>query len=362
MKEFILILEKYIKVKKFLYLKENEFELYSNVNLEKANIPKKMLNNKLVEVLAVNEIDSMKLFQISSNHFPLGWVKIKNAIEIYNNIDEEVAVEQQAFINPLNDYIGINTNTFKSEKLISRYFVEFEESFYEGIINESNDFLGFVKSESISRFVDYNTQFKFKNDTYIKIYNDKNLMIPVKMISKQLQRQFVTNSINIDKNALSFRIGKDEYYTKLSFTDIDLYSIDVHKINKEEQFIKHIISTIKNEKEIKEDNKLRPHSLVENNNSLSKENKELKKQLKDAERTVKEQKLEISRIESKKDYYNRLSENLQKKLDYYTLRNEELENRLNILEDRIEKQNKKYDTLANSRLGKAQLKKWAKNK
>lgn len=307
MNEVISKIEQRISNRFLIFLKKDRFAAFESPAQKESTIPMDLLENRLFDVKDTNEVDGETYYLINSYDNDICWVKTETPVLILNSTPEYVMVKSHNFDDALNAYLDINAKIEENEIYEKRYVVEFKSKLYVGLV-ENNELVGFVPYESIEFGQVENQFFNFTSESP-EVYGDYTLNNSV-----SLEENIANTSFKIEKFFPSLHVGSFKYKTNIYWfnekeTEIDPSVLKFRENgNKEDIYLDHLLRTLN----------------IEGNNRQKTEQKT----------------------------------NYEKKINYYEGRTERLENRVALLEGKLEKMIKKYNSLKSSKLGRLQLKYW----
>lgn len=360
MTNLLKLMEQKINPKYLIYLKENDYKLFKNVEKEESSISTHLIDNKIFEVLEITKKNEEILYLIGVDNNELGWVAIDNPILILNSFSEHVAVNELNNNSELNDVLGIQNELKQGSMYTARYICNYNGTLYSGLENE-DEFFGFYPLNILDFGNIERINFEFKN-SMAKVYESENLLKSQMIITDNQEYSTTKYYSNIKLGTV--KIGKNHFWFKLDDTTLDQNKVVAVSKEFDEYYLEHLIQSIRIEKGLQVRgqvstggvNKEYVQSLNERTKQLKDKNEEHLELNRTLSKELKEKKLELSRRTSKVDYLDRLTTNQKKKLDYYEERNKKLEDRVELLEEKLSAVNAELKQLKNGKLIKIQSK------
>lgn len=274
-----------LQMKKYLFLQNDSFEIYDNVQKVQSNIDKELLTKKLVDVIDECHINNEIFYSISAAGNILGWVIVENPIFIYNTFSENVLIKKPDNKNHLNEIFNLYNDIFEQKIYVKKYFVEYNDDIYYGI-TENNQLLTFLKDSDIISGDINPIEFKFiqsrtliYEDIYQKMgvyfLSDNDILHCTKIIFindeyignfkvGQSSYWFKISDSNLEMNLVSFREKKSSTYLKLEhlFYSNSITNQDNNTKKIDEQIIQNRFSDYNEQiKHLKDENKLLKETL-----------------------------------------------------------------------------------------------------
>lgn len=223
MRDLINEFSKKLEIKKYLYVINQEFNLYSNVYKEESHINKEILVNKLVEVIDNNIINNEQFYLVSANGNKIGWITLKKPLFLYQTFPEKVIIRDKNTKNDINELLNLYDSVEESEIYTKQYFTEYKENLYFGIVKDDK-IISFLQENQFNNGEVSQHSFKFINDE-VSVYQDINFLLENKLLNNEV-------SYNCDivlqlkhKNIGSFKVGQTNYWFDLNDSDIKLEDI-----------------------------------------------------------------------------------------------------------------------------------------
>lgn len=357
MNELVKILERKISPKYLIYLDNNNFKVYKDINKTPITISIKLLKKKLYEVIDTCVIDGETLYLVGADNIEIGWISIKNPLRILNSFNNLVSPIMTIEDSVLNEHLGIKTTLKKGRFYKSKYISLYNEKVYLGVEN-NDEFLGFFLLENLSLGEVEENEFIFNNPTEELFTDYQTTNSKTVFVSNA---KYSTLKYFKELNLGTVKVGKDVFWFKGEQTNIDPNIIESKDKDYDEYYLEHLIQSIKLQEKInRTNNKTIDQNYVNKMQEQVIELKESKAKYLYTNRMLskelKQSNLDLKRKKQKLDYSERLSNNQQKKIDYYQERNIKLEKRIELLESKLDVVNKKYKELKNSKLIKIQSK------
>lgn len=360
MTNLLKLMEQKISPKYLIYLKENDYKMFKNVEKEESSISTHLIDNKIFEVLEITKKNGEILYLIGVDNNELGWVAIDNPILILNSLSERVAVNEHDNNNELNDVLAIQNELKQGSMYTARYICNYNGTLYSGLENE-DEFFGFYPLNILDFGNIEEIKFEFKN-SMAKVYESEKLLKSQMIITDN--QEYSTTKFYSNLKIGEIKIGKNYFWFKLDDTTLDQNKVVAVSKEFDEYYLEHLIQSIRIEKGLQVRgqvstggvNKEYVQSLNERTKQLKDKNEEHLELNRTLSKELKEKKLELSRRTSKVDYLDRLTTNQKKKLDYYEERNKKLEDRVELLEEKLSAVNAELKQLKNGKLIKIQSK------
>lgn len=224
MRELINEFSKKLKIKKYLFLVNQDFNLYKNVYKEESNISKEILRNRLVEVIAENKVNNEHFYLISADGNKLGWITIVTPLFLYQTFPEKIVVKNKSTNNIVNEILNLYDSVEEDKVYTKKYFIEYLGNIYFGIIKDDK-IISFLQENQISNGEISLCGFKFTSSE-VSIYHDVNLFSEYKLLNNE--EEYYCDKILILKNKEigSFKVGQTRYWFEISDTDINLEEVD----------------------------------------------------------------------------------------------------------------------------------------
>lgn len=360
MTNLLRLIEQKITPKYLIYLKENDYKLFKNVDKDEISISTNLIDNKIFEVLEITKNNEETLYLIGVDNNELGWVVIDNPILILNSFSERVAVNELHKNNELNDVLGIKSELKQGCLYSARYICNYNGTLYSGLEND-NEFLGFYPLNILDFGNIEEIKIGFKN-SMVKVYESEKLL-KSQMIITDNQEYSTTKYYSYLKLG-TIKIGKKHFWYKQEDTTLDPHEVVADSKEFDEYYLEHLIQSIRIDKGLQVRgqtsnggvNKEYLQSLNERTKQLKEKNEEHLELNRTLSKELKEKKSELRKKISKVDYLDRLTTNQKKKLNYYEERNKKLEDRVGLLEEKLRAVNGELKQLKNGKLIKIQSK------
>lgn len=360
MTNILKLMEQKINPKYLIYLKENDYKLFKNIEKEESSISTHLIDNKIFEVLEVTKNHENTFYLIGIDNNELGWVATENPILILNSFSESVSVDEFHNNSDLNVVLGIQNILKKDSMYTARYICNYKGILYAGLEN-NDEFFGFYPLNILDFGNVEEIKFEFKN-SMVKVYESEKLLKSQMIITDN--QEYSTTKFYSNLKIGEIKIGKNYFWYKQEDTTIDSDKVLTVTKEFEEYYLEHLIQSIRIEKGLEARgqtsnggvNKEYVQSLNQRIKQLKDKNEEYLELNRKLNKDIKEEKLEQRRRTSKLDYLDRLTTSQKKKIDYYEERNKKLEDRVELLEEKLSAVNAELKQLKNGKLIKIQSK------
>ncbi|QQD85675.1 hypothetical protein [Jeotgalicoccus sp. ATCC 8456] len=243
------LIERYtdkLDIKKHLFLIEDTFEIYSNVQKAASKIQKSSLNSTLVEVVDQCRLNDEVLYLVSANGNELGWMTTEKPLFIFNTFNENVLVTDANTDNEINNILNLYSDINKEEIYIKNFFTIYEGHVYFGLTKE-DQLITFLPDAQITNGDIKPVNFKFKqmrNNVFEDIYQKVSSHFISSDVSYECIKIIYFNNAYFGK----FKIGRMSYWFNINDTDIDIDTVEYKpSFTSEELKLSHLFYTVMKE-------------------------------------------------------------------------------------------------------------------
>lgn len=239
MRDLINEFSKKLKIKKYLYLTNEDFNLYRNVHKEESNINKDILINKLVEVIDNNIVNDEHFYLIAASGNKIGWITLTKPLFIYQTFPEKIVVRDRNIKNVINEVLGLYDSVEKDKIYTKQYFIEHEGDLYFGIV-KNDKIVSFLQEYQINNGEISLQGFKFIRNE-VSLYQDINLLSEYKFLNND-ESYYCDKIFQLQNKKIgSFKFGQTRYWFELSDSDINLEEIVcIKERDKEYYLLEHL--------------------------------------------------------------------------------------------------------------------------
>ncbi|TDM34386.1 hypothetical protein [Macrococcoides canis] len=238
-------------IKAYLYLADSDFQLLKEDKTQIDGV-NNLLSNQLYDIYDYYLEDDFYYIKIYKDDKLVGWIKTRNPIILLNGKKRFITVNNGHLNNTheINELLKLNGNVESNKAYLSSYIAFYKDNAYFSLEDEY-EIIKFMPFEEIDLGDIKRINFELKKKT-VTAYKDFNNIEKRKLL--KINGPYSTMYILKDINKVLIRFKNEYMWINLKDTKINLDDISFIEFDKESLILDHLISSIKIDKSMKQNN------------------------------------------------------------------------------------------------------------